>query len=147
MAVPAFAAARRVCERGEWRVTNLSLQKILYLAQMVHMGTNNGSPLIDGHFEAWDYGPVEPNVYHKVKFFGDQPINDIFFSSLSITGTPEASTIDRACDYLLTKSPGELVAMTHWNQGAWAKNYKPGVMGIVIPDRDIIAEYFARTSA
>jgi len=78
MTISTFAAARRVCERSNWRVTNLAIQKILYLAHMGHMGENGGARLLASQFEAWDYGPVEPNLYHKVKFFGDGPIQDIF---------------------------------------------------------------------
>jgi uncharacterized phage-associated protein len=38
MSIPAYSAARYICARGDWRVTNLALQKILYLAHMVHLG-------------------------------------------------------------------------------------------------------------
>ena len=142
MAISTFTAARRVCGRGNWQVTNLALQKILYLAQMIYMGENK-MRLIDATFEAWDYGPVEPALYHKVKFFGAEPIQDIFVPA-GIDGSREAAAIDQACDFLLARSPAELVAMTHWKSGAWAKNYRPGVRGIVIPDADILEEYQAR---
>ncbi len=147
MAVHPFAAARRVCELGKWStVTNLALQKILYLSHMIYMGRTRGQRLIDAQFQAWDYGPVEPNLYQKVMVFGDRPIQDIFFSAPYIPISPEREVLDEACAHLLHKRPGELVAMTHWEPGAWAKNYRPGVMGIVIPDRDIVAEYDARNS-
>jgi len=145
MAIHPLTAARRVCERGNWQVSNLALQKLLYLAHMVHMG-RTGERLINGSFEAWDYGPVEPSVYHKVKVFGDRPIQNIFYSAPAVVSSNEIGTIDEACSHLLSKSPGELVAMTHWDRGAWAKNYRPGVLGIVIPDKDIIDEYAARTA-
>jgi uncharacterized phage-associated protein len=146
MPVSPFAATRRICKRGNWNVTNLALQKILYLAHMVHMGRNDGARLIDSQFEAWDYGPVQPNIYHKVKFAGNDPVPDVFYGAHDLDGLPEAETIDEACEFLLKKSPGELVSMTHWKAGAWAKNYRPGVRGIVIPDRDIIDEYRARVA-
>lgn len=144
MAIHSLTAARRVCEDGRWRVTNLALQKLLYIAHMIHLG-RNGSPLIGEQFEAWDYGPVEPTVYRKVKVFGDRPIQDVFYSAPPVVPSPEVRTIDETCDRFGSKSPAELVAMTHWESGAWAKNYRPGVMGIVIPNADIIAEYAART--
>jgi uncharacterized phage-associated protein len=79
MPLRAMQAARMVCEHGSWRVTNLSLQKILYIAQMLFMGEHN-TRLIDTDFEAWDYGPVSPEVYRKVRIFGANPIQEgIFF--------------------------------------------------------------------
>jgi uncharacterized phage-associated protein len=147
MAIHYATAAQRICARGNWLVTNLALQKILYLSQMVHMGEHSGARLVDATFQAWDYGPVVVDLYQSVKFFGNQPIQAGFFNAPVIDGMPEAATIDSACDFLLQKSAGELVAMTHWKDGAWAHNYRPNIKGIIIPDSDIIAEYHARTCA
>jgi uncharacterized phage-associated protein len=145
MSIPAYSAARYVCTRGDWRVTNLALQKILYLAQMVHLG-RTGERLIEGEFEAWDYGPVTPDLYRTVRMFGDKPIQNVFFGAPRIFGTREEETLRDACEHLLTKSPSELVAMTHRQNGAWAKNYVPGIRSIVIPDADIVAEYNTRAT-
>jgi hypothetical protein len=71
----------------------------------------------------------------------------VFFGARDLTGTDEGRLIDETCVYLLGKMPSELVALTHWQGGAWAKHYVPGIRGIVIPDRDIIAEYDARLAA
>ena len=37
MMLTPMQAARKICEHGSWKVTNLQLQKILYLAQMLFM--------------------------------------------------------------------------------------------------------------
>jgi uncharacterized phage-associated protein len=143
MAIRSFAAARRICTLGGWRVTNLALQKVLYIAHMAHLGSTH-ERLITAPFEAWDYGPVEPNLYRKARIFGDKPVQDVFSFEDELDGTSEAASIDEACKYMLTKRPGELVDFTHWPHGAWAKNYRSGEKGVVIPDEDIIAEYDAR---
>jgi len=145
MPVPVNSAARYVCASGNWGVTNLALQKILYLAHMVHLG-RTGQRLIDGDFQAWDYGPVNPGLYKTVSMFGDEPIQDVFFGAPRIYGTPEEETLREACEHLLRKRASELVAMTHSENGAWAKHYGAGVRSKVIPDDDIIAEYAARTA-
>ncbi|WP_075216033.1 Panacea domain-containing protein [Mongoliimonas terrestris] len=147
MPVSSIDAAARICERGNWQVTNLALQKILYLAHMVYMGRYAGQRLVDAQFEAWDYGPVEPKLYHHVRAFGHKPIGDFFFSAKSLNGTAEGAVLDEACKNFLTKRPAELVAITHQPNTAWAKNYVPGVRGIVIPDRDIYDEYRLRTGS
>lgn len=141
MSIPINSAARYVCTTGDWGVTNLALQKILYLAHMVHLGRTK-QRLIDGEFQAWDYGPVNPELYRVVRIFGDRPIQNVFFGAPRIFGTPEEETLREACEHLLTKKPSELVAMTHRQNGAWAKHYVPGARSIVIPDADIIAEYY-----
>lgn len=145
MAISSLSAARMICDRSGWRITNLELQKILYLAHMFHMGFHDGEPLIDGQFEAWDYGPVEPHVYARVRMFGSGPIEDVFFGYGEPTVlAPEYSSLDQACGALLGKSSGELVSITHWKEGAWAQVYEPGVRHIPIPNELILNEFRAR---
>ncbi|MCW5693088.1 MAG: DUF4065 domain-containing protein [Pseudolabrys sp.] len=145
MSLTSMQAARIICEHGSWKITNLGLQKILYLAQMIFMGENRGLRLVDTEFEAWDYGPVAPDVYRRVRMFGANPIQDIFFTEpRSNDGLREAS-LHNVCTFLANKKPAELVAITHWKDGAWAKNYRPGTLGIRIPDGDILDEYRKRT--
>lgn len=145
MPLSAMQAARKICEHGSWRTTNLGLQKILYLSQMLFMGENSGARLVDTNFEAWDYGPVSPEVYRRVRMFGAGPIQDIFFGEPRINDGLREAHLHNVCTFLADKRPGELVSITHWKDGAWAKYYHPGVTGIVIPDRDILDEYRRRS--
>jgi uncharacterized phage-associated protein len=144
MPLTAIQAARKVCEHGSWKITNLGLQKILYLAQMIFMGENNGARLVDADFEAWDYGPVVPEVYRRVRMFGANPIQDVFYGVPRPNDGLREMSLHNVCTFLASKKPGELVAITHWKDGAWAKNYKPGSLGITIPDEDILDEYRRR---
>ena len=142
MAARLDTVCKYICEQSGWSVTNLQLQKLVYMAQMVHMGLNDGARLTDTSFEAWDYGPVSPNLYHKVKAFGSQPIRDIFFDARRFKDDDDRKILlDDVCKDLLSLRPSELVNITHWEQGAWARNYVQGAKGVVIPDRDILKEY------
>jgi uncharacterized phage-associated protein len=144
MAISSMTAARYACKMSAWSLTNLKLQKILYLAHMVFVGRTDGRLLIDEPFEAWDFGPVLPRLYHRVKIFGNEPIRDVFYDAEYPEGTEEANLLTEACGHLASKSPGELIAMTHWEGGAWSKHYKRGVHGIVIPTEDILEEFKKR---
>jgi uncharacterized phage-associated protein len=137
--------SKLICERSDWRISNLQLQKILYMAQMYYMGLNNGRRLVDARFEAWDYGPVVPELYHKVKIFGSDPVGDVFYEARVFRPDDDRKiALDEVCDDLLKKRPGELVDLTHWEHGAWARHYIPGMKGITIPDTDIYREYNER---
>ncbi|TVR79087.1 MAG: DUF4065 domain-containing protein [Rhodospirillales bacterium] len=121
-------------------MSNLQFNKILYIAHMVHLGPH-GVPLVDGRFEAWDYGPVHPTLYHHAKVFGSSPVGNIFHSVGEIPPGPEAETLDAALESLRNARPGQLVAMTHRGDGAWARHYVPRQRNTIIPDADILAEY------
>lgn len=144
MISPSFAA-KHLCEKSGWRISNLELQKMLYMADMNFVGTK-GRRLIDEDFEAWDYGPVIPSLYRKCKAFGAKPVPNIFWGIGSIADTPEASMLDKAWENLRNRSPGKLVENTHWAGGAWAKRYVPGARGIKIETGDMIDEYRRRVA-
>ena len=54
-------------------ITNLKLQKILYFAQAYYLA-KIGKPLFSDAIEAWEYGPVVPDVYRKFRTKGSNPI-------------------------------------------------------------------------
>jgi uncharacterized phage-associated protein len=64
MTISVFDAARTLGYYSDWKLSNLQMQKILYLAHMVYMDKNSGEPLVDEDFQAWDYGPVLPSLYY-----------------------------------------------------------------------------------
>lgn len=139
--VSVFDAAKVICERSNWTVTNLSLQKILYLSHMFFMGRTGGEKLIRENFEAWEFGPVVPALYHKVKMFGSGAIRDGFFSAIPIQDGPRAAILDEASNALLPIKASKLVAITHAPHGAWAQSYNRDIKGIVIPSHRILEEY------
>ncbi|MEP0313238.1 type II toxin-antitoxin system antitoxin SocA domain-containing protein [Hyphomonas sp.] len=140
MAIGALTAARELGAAADWRLSNLALQKILYLAHMFHLGRHS-EPLIHEHFEAWDYGPVVPEVYRRARAFGSGPVQDAFYDVPWARLGSEKEIIQEAAASLKDVSPSRLVAITHSPGGAWAEHYLPGWKGSVIPNRDILAEY------
>lgn len=143
MATGALNAARTVCELRNWSVSNLELQKILYIAHMFHLG-RTGQPLLVQDFEAWDYGPVVPELYHRVKGFGNAPVGNVFHWISPVALGPDRDILNECADATRNTTASRLVAITHWDNGAWAKCYRPGVRGIIIPNALIAEEYQAR---
>lgn len=141
--VSAMDAARYLCVSSSWGLTNLALQKILYIAHMFHLGRTD-EPLIPEQFEAWDLGPVIPRVYRALKIFGNKPIRDVFMSPNDLEDGVEKNTLTEAAESLSSRTSGELVSITHWDEGAWAEHYVPGARGIVIHNDAIKREYLER---
>ena len=143
--VSIFSAAKRLGKKSNWSLTNLEMQKMCYLAHMFYLGIHE-ERLVDGNFEAWDLGPVHPDLYHLVKGFRSDPIGKKIFQPYP--PIPEGHNGIRFLDDAVTSLPrNKLVAITHWGEGAWFKNYRSGVRGIVIPNDDILAEFRRRQDA
>lgn len=54
-------------------ISNLSLQKLIFFAQGFHYLKHN-TLLFDADIEAWNFGPVIPDIYHQFKKFGKDAI-------------------------------------------------------------------------
>ncbi len=147
MTVNSSSAARYLCAISGWNLSHLKLQKILYIAHMVFVGRNGGSPLVDEEFEAWDYGPILPSIYHRLKGFGNSPVKDVFRDAPVIEGTGEGDLIREAYEHLRYKEPAELVAITYRPGGAWSNNHRSGRKHITIPNVDILDEYRNKLAA
>ncbi len=144
MPISAFAAAKHIGKMSDWSKSNLEIQKILYIAHMLHLG-NWQKRLVQEHFQAWDLGPVIPVLYHKAKIFGADPVKNIFRSVSDLDGSqPEAKTLHSTFNIVCGHTGGQLVAITHCKYGAWYKNYQPGALHVVIPNEDIIEEFKER---
>ena len=119
-------AAKILCSLSKWNITNLQIQKILYLSHMLYCGRYKTPLITDEEFEAWDYGPVLPKLYHEFKFFGRGKIRDIHSHITDLqNNSAQYKFLSRAYDYLSKFSSSQLVATTHRSTGAWAKNYDP----------------------
>ncbi len=143
MAVSVLSAAKFAGEFLGWSVSHLKMQKMLYISHMYHLGRTGGDPLVTGQFEAWDYGPVHPILYHKAKIFGADRVENIFRLNPDIR-EEEAQTLKHILKVLREFDGAKLVAITHSKNGAWAKHYRPGARGITIPNEDILEEYRRR---
>ena len=144
MSVSVFSAAKKIGNLSDWSKTNLELQKILYIAHMIHLGRCD-APLVDDNFEAWYLGPVHPALYHQAKIFGSEPVQDIFKNHPNLDDEEsETKTLNSAYDIVGSFTGSRLIAITHCDYGAWQKNYRPGIPNVVIPNDDILAEYRKR---
>ncbi len=140
-----FDVAKTVCELAGWNLSHLKLQKILYILQMFHLG-EYGKPLFYANFEAWDFGPVEPNLYKKLKAAGADSIPRwLFILEDTISrDDPDYGFIEDLTNTLLEKSPSFLVNYVHDSKSAWRKVYKKDEKHIPITNEDIRGEYERR---
>lgn len=133
-------------------VTQMKLQKLIYFANGFLLATSSGERrLVEETFEAWDFGPVLPSIYHEYKLFGSNPIvkNNVV---LKILGRPlnlelsknvkeeDVKILEDVWNSLKVFTALELSTVTHRENGAWSKVYKPERRSVPIKEEDIIEE-------
>ncbi len=143
MSISVLSAAKQMGNFSDWTLSNLKMQKMLYLSHMFFMGAHDGEPLLNGYFEAWDLGPVHPELYQEAKIYGARPVGNIFHKAKDVDSEMQ-KYLEYSFDSLSKYRASKLVEITHWQHGAWSKHYTPGIRGIVIPNEDILEEYKLR---
>lgn len=133
-------AARTLGEVSAWRLTNAGMQKVLYVAHMLHLG-RTGEPLFDDQFEAWDFGPVVPRLYQHNKPYKRSPIPAFDYCKPFEQCTSQWLAVADAYAFTKHLTAGQLISHTHRVGGAWEKHYNPGEMGCAIPNSDILSEF------
>ncbi|KAF1682399.1 Panacea domain-containing protein [Veillonella sp. R32] len=103
-------------------MTNLRLNKLLYFAQAASF-KKLGYPLIEESFEAWQFGPVLPEVYETYKHFGRNGIQSEPFDRSKLNRKEQLFLIDVLRTYNAI-STSALVKMSHESDGPWSKSYK-----------------------
>lgn len=125
--------------KKDYGVSNLKLQKLLYFVQAFFL-INDCPPCFDEKIEAWDFGPVVPEVYREYKRFGgmDIPTIDYYvkFDKKNIWNTEriyyeniisndDKEMIQAVVDKFAHCSATFLVNLTH-NQDPWINAYVNG---------------------
>lgn len=101
-------------------LTSLKLQKLLYLAQGWSYVWDN-RPLFQDEFEAWQYGPVNAEVYSYFKKYGRNEIPE-HEGSDRFLDKDSRETLDAIWEKYCSFSAFELVELTHM-QEPWANAY------------------------
>lgn len=109
-------------------MSNLKLQKLLFLCHAFHL-VDTGRPLVRGSFEAWQYGPVHREAYDAFKRFRAKPITEEATGFDPLTGIHTElaqptervvlDVVQKVMGFYGSKSPRELVELTHAKDGPW----------------------------
>ncbi len=130
------------CIGKNYSISNLKLQKLLYFVQAYFL-INLGRPCFFDTIEAWDFGPVVPNVYHTFKMYGGGQIPYFYADEYDIKDAisdDDKKRIGVVVDSLAKYTASDLVEATH-KQAPWKNVYNPRVLGTEITNLSI-KEYF-----
>ena len=120
-------------------ITNLKLNKLLYYAQGCHL-SRTGNPLFNTEIEAWQYGPVVPEIYQKYKVCGKDAIHivDEEFNPEALDGEELETLLDVMRTYG-RYTGSALVSMTHKKGTPWSN---AADSGSTVISQDTIKQYF-----
>ena len=141
---------------GKQTLSPMKLQKLVYFAHGWYLALT-GEPLIQECVEAWQFGPVIPELYSEFKHYGSGGVTD-FATEFDyrtqrwivprVEGSGDGDDVRRALKIIkqVWKAYGDQSAIklsnvTHMPGTPWSEVYVPSVRSLVIPDKKI-GNYF-----
>jgi len=132
-------------------ITNMKLQKLVYIAQGWHLVLQNDQ-LFSEEIQAWQHGPVIPSLYHTFKMFGRTPITDfasefdfeseeLVIPQVEKSDSETRAILDKVWEVYKNFTPIALRKMTHRDGTPWDQTYEEGCMNKTI-SIDTVKEYY-----
>lgn len=137
-----------LAEEDENTLTPMQLLKLVYIAHGWMLGLY-GTPLIDSDIQAWQYGPVIPDLYDRVRKHKSQPVvgpisTGFFGGGKTESLQPHEDDLVRQVYNLYGNFSGmTLSGLTHQAGSPWSMTYSPDSFGVVISN-DLIQEHYSR---
>lgn len=141
-------------EDGKATITPMKMQKLVYFLHGWHLAIT-GKPVVENEFRAWQYGPVEENLYHMLKKHRGSPITtylkeDRDGKETAFAVAKSEKMFHKVLDMVWEKygrfSAIQLSAMTHETGTPWDTVYNHHDDLPAIPNA-MIKEYFDRKIA
>lgn len=121
------------CTRDRFPISNLQLQKILYYIQREYL--RQGINAFSEEIEAWQFGPVVPEVYKQYCGFGALPIRMRYEIDME---SNDANIVNSIIEKKRILNPWDMVSDTHSSGKAWDLIYRGGLGDHQIIPKELI---------
>ena len=128
----------KYCNDNNYPVSNLKLQKILYFVQAEFL-VSTGEACFPESIEAWDFGPVVPEVYHRYKIYGSSNVPYIRTGVIGRIAKSDCEMIEEMVDWCSNYTASQLVDITH-HQDPWINAYTAYKNNVI--SKKCIRDYF-----
>jgi uncharacterized phage-associated protein len=132
---------RRAAKDGR-ALTNMQLQKLVYFAHGWSLALL-GEPLVADEVQAWEFGPVMPELYRSLARWGSGPVREpTHAKAKGGLGGEEDELLEEIYKGYAGRSAYQLSSLTHLKGSPWEQVFEPEQRGKVIPNT-LMAEYFS----
>lgn len=122
-------------------LTNMQVQKLVYFAHGYMLAINNQS-LINDEVKAWNFGPVVPPMYNKLKKYGNSAIDigtDIEDADLT---EQQVKVIKWVWNSFKNHSGSQLSQISHLPDAPWSQVWRDNKFGEI--SNLLTQEYYKR---
>ncbi len=134
-----FVAANYFIKKAK-SVSIMKLIKLAYISHGWHLAIYD-RPLFFNRIEAWQYGPVIPDLYYASKYHGNGRMLDNVFCDYELPNDNTTEFLETCYKYYGGLSPLALSSLTHKEGTPWEDVYKEGERGTEISN-EVIKKYY-----
>ena len=125
-------------------LTPLQIIKLTYFCQ-AWMLAMYGKPMFSQKIQAWEHGPVIPDVYHNVKQHGKNPVRQLINARYEIFDADEEHILNEVYRVYGGFSGLQLSSLTHMEGSPWYQVKANNPLGYNKKiDNEMIREFYAK---
>jgi len=69
-------------------LTPMKIQKLVYFSHGTNLAVNN-APLIDSTFQAWEHGPIIPELYFELEYYKNRIVSELLMLKKVLTNSKD----------------------------------------------------------
>jgi uncharacterized phage-associated protein len=105
MAHSSLAIANEFLKRAQDEgkaLSHMHVQRLVYIAHGFNLAINH-EPLVDEQFQAWEFGPIAPELYQALRRYGSRPVTRLirYFDPMPVGDTGWSPDLDRGSSPLI----------------------------------------------
>ncbi len=132
-----------LAQNEDKRLSNMQLQKLVYIAFGLYAARIN-APMFSDEIHAWNFGPVIPSLYHKLKKYSAEDILDLIPVKKTVTKfSKEMHIINEVWADYGSFSARKLSDLTHKADTPWRTVWQKERKNVIIP-YDLIKSHFEK---
>lgn len=119
-------------------ISNMKLQKLVFFAQLLSVCMDINRPLVANNFHAWDYGPVSPLLYKKIKHLtsrylklSDSEVSAVFSGCDPIKEQWALDIIHAVWERFKSFTSVDLSRLSHRKGSPWEIVYNANRYGVI----------------
>lgn len=133
----------KLAENEGVSLTNMQLQKLVYISFGFYVAVFN-ERMFDDEIQAWNFGPVIPNLYHALKKFGAGEVTSLIDIEGNIEdNSPEMKIIETVWGSYKNFDTIQLSNLTHQDGTPWSAVWEQSKREAKIP-LDLIRSHYQR---
>lgn len=132
-------AILKIAHESDQQLTNMQLQKLVYFAHGWYLAWKN-EPLISDSVKAWNFGPVIPPLYNRLKKYGNDVVTEPISGEVQLDDEKVNDFLKKVYERYRSLNGAQMSYLTHKEGTPWAETWSKDQFSVI--PQDVIRNHF-----